>query len=63
MSIPTAVPIVLTDDEQEHLPAWSRRPSGAQALALRSRVVLACAAPGAAPNGQIAEELGFRVTR
>jgi hypothetical protein len=45
------MPIVLTDDEREQLLAWSRRPSSAQALALRSRVVLACAAAGAAPNG------------
>jgi transposase len=41
----------------EQLPAWSRRPSSAQALAMRSRVVLACADAPGMPNGQIAEEL------
>ncbi|WP_165945803.1 helix-turn-helix domain-containing protein [Micromonospora sp. KC606] len=49
---------MLTDDEREQLLAWSRRPSSAQALALRSRIVLACAG-GETPNGQIAEELGI----
>ena len=59
MPLPTAVPIVLTDDEREQLLAWSRRPSSAQAIALRSRVVLACADAAGAPNGLIAEELGI----
>jgi transposase len=54
----TAVPIVLTDDEREQLLAWSRRPTSAQAIALRARVVLACADAAGAPNGLIAEELG-----
>ena len=58
MPLPTAVPIVLTDDERGQLLAWSRRPSSAQALAVRSRVVLACADSAGAPNGMIAEELG-----
>ena len=58
MPLPTAVPIVLTDDEREQLLAWSRRPSSAQAIALRSRVALACADAAGAPNGLIAEELG-----
>ncbi|GAA3951602.1 hypothetical protein [Actinoplanes auranticolor] len=40
MPNPSAVPIVLTGDEREQLQAWSRRPSSAQALAMRSRVVL-----------------------
>ena len=48
MPLPIAVPIVLTDDEREQLLAWSRRPSSAQAFALRSRVVLACADAGGA---------------
>src|SRR5829696_7006365 len=59
MPLPTAVPIVLADDEREQLLAWSRRPSSAQAVALRSRVVLACADAAGAPNGLIAEELGI----
>ena len=36
--------------------AWARRPSSAQALAMRSRIVLAC--EGASSNTQIAQELG-----
>jgi transposase len=43
----------LSDDERTRLEAWSRRRSTAQALALRSRIVLA-AAEGLA-NGEIAE--------
>jgi transposase len=53
MPIPTAVAIELSDDERTRLEAWSRRRSTAQALALRSRIVLA-AAEGLA-NGEIAE--------
>jgi hypothetical protein len=59
---PVAVPIVLTDDEREQLLAWSRRPSSAQALAARSRVVLACAEAGTRTNTQIAEQLGSPAT-
>jgi len=33
----------LTDEEQETLERWARRPKSAQALAQRARVVLACA--------------------
>jgi transposase len=35
--------IVLTDDEREVLERWAKRPKTAQALALRSRIVLAAA--------------------
>jgi transposase len=35
--------LVLTDQEREQLIRWSRRAKSAQALALRSRIVLACA--------------------
>ncbi len=59
MPSPIAVAVVLTDDEREQLRAWARRPKSAQALALRSRIVLAC--EGASSNTQIARELG--VTR
>jgi len=55
---PVAVPIVLGDDERKQLQAWVRRPSSAQALAARSRIVLACADAPAATNGEIAEEIG-----
>jgi len=53
MPTPTAVAIELSDDERVRLEAWSRRRTTAQALALRSRIVLA-AAEGLS-NGQIAE--------
>jgi transposase len=36
-------PLVLTEDERAQLVRWSRRAKSAQALALRSRIVLACA--------------------
>ena len=59
MPSPVAVAIELTDGEREQLEAWARRPKSAQALAVRSRIVLA-AAEGA-KNTQIAEDL--RITR
>src|SRR3954451_23186029 len=43
MPTPTAVDITLSDDERSRLEAWSRRPKTAQALALRSRIVLGAA--------------------
>ncbi len=36
-------PLVLTDDERAKLQAWAQRPTSAQRLALRARIVLACA--------------------
>ncbi len=36
-------PVVLTADEREALERWARRPTTAQALAMRARLVLACA--------------------
>jgi transposase len=56
MPTPTAVPIELSDNERARLESWSRRRTTAQALALRSRIVLA-AAEGLS-NGEIAEQLG-----
>ncbi|WP_104176379.1 IS630 family transposase [Cryobacterium sp. Y50] len=35
--------LILTDEEREQLLRWSRRPTSAQALALRSRIILGCA--------------------
>ena len=35
--------LVLTNDERAQLLRWSRRAKSAQALALRSKIVLACA--------------------
>jgi transposase len=48
--------VVLTEDEREALLRWSRRAKSAQALALRSRIVLGCAEGKA--NKQVAAELG-----
>src|SRR5262249_61150343 len=35
--------LVLTDDERTKLQSWANRPTSAQRLALRARIVLACA--------------------
>ena len=56
MPTPAAVSIELTDEVRGRLEAWSRRRKTAQALALRSRIVLAAA--GGAANYEIAEQLG-----
>ena len=48
--------LVLSDDERAQLLRWSRRASSAQALALRSRIVLACA--DGEPNTAVAARLG-----
>ena len=53
-----AVAIELTDDERSQLQAWTRRRTSAQALALRSRIVL-LAAEGL-KNTEIAERLGVQ---
>jgi transposase len=37
-------PLTLTDDERDTLQRWSRRPTTAQAVATRARVILGCAA-------------------
>jgi transposase len=38
--------VILSDDERETLERWARRPKSAQALAMRCRIVLACADGG-----------------
>jgi transposase/transposase-like protein len=43
--------LTLTGEERVELTRWSRRASSAQALALRARIVLACAQPGATNSG------------
>jgi transposase len=43
MPSPIAVEVVLDADEREQLESWARRPKSAQALAQRSRIVLAAA--------------------
>src|SRR6266542_1436343 len=53
---PTAE-VVLTDEERQTLGRWSRRAKSSQALALRCRIVLACAEPEAT-NSQVAAALG-----
>ncbi len=57
MPTPVAVGIELTDDERARLESWARRRSSAQALALRSRIVL-LAAEGL-KNTEIARRLGI----
>jgi transposase len=48
--------LVLSVEERETLARWARRPKTAQALALRSRIVLACAS--GKDNKTVAAELG-----
>jgi len=52
-------PLVLTEDERQTLERWARRRTSAQALALalRARIVLACAK--GATNKAVAEQLGI----
>ena len=52
-------PTPLTADERTTLEQWARRPTTAQALAQRARIVLACATEQT--NGEIATAAG--VTR
>ena len=47
MASPKLEPVVLSDEERSVLTGWARRRKTAQALALRSRIVLACAQDGA----------------
>jgi transposase len=48
--------LVLTDAERGQLVRWSRRAKSSQALALRARIVLACAEPGVT-NVHVAADL------
>ena len=57
MPNPRAVEVVLSGDERRQLQAWARRPTSAQALAQRSRIVL-LAADGL-KNTEIAARLGL----
>src|ERR671910_1671740 len=47
--------LMLTDEERATLARWSRRSKSSQALAQRSRIVLACAEGGS--NKQVASDL------
>jgi transposase len=49
-------PLVLTEKERETLTRWARRPKSAQRLALRCRIVLACAEGSS--NREVAAALG-----
>jgi transposase len=53
---PVLPPLALTADEREALERWARRPKTSQALALRSRIVLACA--GGQNNTDVGAALG-----
>src|SRR3954466_1787591 len=60
MPNPKLTELVLSEEEAETLKAWARRPKTAQALALRSRIVLRCAAgEGADSNTVVADELAI----
>ena len=48
-------PLVLDDAERETLEQWTRRPKTARALALRARIILACA--GGRSNTSVAADL------
>ena len=48
--------LVLSDGERDQLQRWSRRAKSSQAVALRARIVLGCAASGAT-NKQVAADL------
>src|SRR5512143_2861955 len=54
---PRASPVELSSAEREVLEGWARRRKTAQALAVRSRIVLACADGGT--NTGVAEQLGI----
>ena len=53
---PKPLAVELTDNGQVTLEGWARRRKTAQALAERSRIILACADGGS--NTEIAAELG-----
>src|SRR5204862_8094603 len=59
MARPVAPVVELSDEERQRLSSWARRSKSANALAVRSRVVLA-AADGLG-NSAIAEKLGLDV--
>jgi transposase len=53
-------PLVLTDEEQATLTRWSRRAKSSQVLAMRSRIVLACAE--GMSNVEVAARLGVHLS-
>jgi transposase len=53
--MPQRAEVVLSDEEREVLERWSRRPTSAQALALRCRIVLAAA------DGEASKDIAARL--
>src|SRR4051795_6799298 len=51
-------PLSVSEDQRSTLESWARRPKTAQALALRARIILACAE--GKPNGVVAREARVR---
>lgn len=58
MALSAAPRLGLSDIDRATLASWTRRRRTAQALALRARIVLACAQPDAGSDGVIAKRLG-----
>jgi transposase/transposase-like protein len=54
---PKLEPLLLDDDERAVLERWTRRANSAQALALRARIVLACAGSDVPPIVEVARNL------
>ena len=61
MPSPKLEPLVLSAEERQVLEGWARRRKTSQALALRSRIVLACADGGSVTA--VAADLRCRGTR
>jgi transposase len=57
---PTLAELQLSEDERTTLERWARRPKSEQSLALRCKIVLACAE--GLSNGEVAERLGVNRT-
>ncbi|MGY4497016.1 transposase-like protein [Bradyrhizobium sp. GM24.11] len=57
MAVQQLAPLILSDDERAELTSLTMRRKTAQALALRARIVLACAEGG--QNKEVAAELGL----
>src|SRR3982750_2764091 len=51
-------PLVITEDQRATLESWTRRRKTAQALALRAKIILACAE--GKPNGVVARQTRVR---
>jgi transposase len=60
MPSPTAAVIELSEDEREQLEAWARRPTSAQAVALRARIILV--ASEGLNNVEVADRLSVAVS-